>query len=1529
MASKPKVQQQKVEYVQPEQQAPTPPPEPKEYPDTLRSVSYARLLDLICEGPIEGLVDRNGNRLEAGEEGAELGRGIFIDETPLRQGNGRANFKGIRCGITHGSQDQDPISGFSRASQVIFSGEQITASSPVTIAVTNTEAEKAIVAVRVGSMLTQNKTTGDITGSEVHFTIYASRNGGSYEAIGGNNTIKGKTTSPYVKYIGFDLPQGETPGENTWTIRVVRTTPDASTLNVQNDTYLDFVTILTRNRYRYPNSVLIGTEINAEGFSSIPQRSYHIRGLLIQVPSNYFPETREYNRDSETGDPVLDEGEPVEQPWDGTFYTTWSDNPAWCFYDLATNTRYGLGDYLTEGATDKWSLYTIARYCDEFVDDGRGSTEPRFTCNLVLNSREQAWKVMQDMASIFRGMIYWQQGGITAVQDSPKEAIASFTNANVIGGTFNYSGTAKKARHTSALVRWNDPDDFFRPKYEIVEDLPGIIRYGYRKIEVAAFGCSSRGQAHRLGRWVLITDLYETDTVSFKAGLEAAYLRPGDVFQVLDNDRAGNIQAGRVATISSDRQTIGLDRAIDITTAGAMTVAVTRPAGFLTSDEISNSTQTPLLRTSQAQTITVTNAQLPAGAGATVTKGSRNAQGPTGPLWANVAPGDYLMAQGRKAEIASVIDTGSEAKITLREPWIGATQEGADFVVLAGSLTLDEALDDECQPGAVFILSKTEVEPQQFRTINVKESEPNIYEIVALQYQPNKYASIDEDIELEAPPISDVPEDLGDVLPPKNIEAEATTVVTQEGVKRIVAIHWEASEDLSVSRYLVEFRKDDGNWIKIEETTATHSQFAYETAGTFDIRVSSISIFGVHSETIEITLEIENVNPINLVSVEGLELVADGGQANATEFQTPDAKFQWRLINPNSTQEPGQEDAGASEGFVDPYFDHFLVTVHNPETGAELYREVMIAPAFAFTFQKNTETTGGPHASFRIEVRAVDAFNNSSPAATLTVSNPAPPMPTGVYAATAWRVIFLHWTNPTIVDFDGVEILRGTTNDPDDALVIARVWTDAFTLTGEEESATSYFWVRAVDTFGNRSQVAPSGGAVATTGTIPGTDVRDFTLSITKLFSNTIALDGDIWGDNDPVAGSISWNEHSVVFRGVKYTIEAGDTALQYVWWKGPVTDGTGETVTPGETTYRTSDTHPADLDPPMAANDFIIATNADNQGVHDLAWRAMANALIGSAFIKTAAIRDAHISELSADKIKAGTISGEVVQIGGVAGSIQSTNFVDGVSGWRITGTGAAQFNDLITRDSLNPNIRYANPDFPTRGLVLRPTRTLVIPETVDCNYNGSPDSAFDNTFKVWNGASFTTNTREIDVIYHLTGDGSGPQRPHRKSLLFFGTDTTDFVDPDGGSALWNIDAENRRLAFDGWNTFEILGHLTADTHYTVWFQINDVIHNGSASSRTGTMGNLGVTGIPWYHALTAENSGGAYEQLPIHGRIKIYVPAGKYILFGIAPIDHLAERPADGNDQLRTGWIQIAAENATWTDDTEATTIVGPFDP
>lgn len=493
----------------------------KEDRDSLHSTSYARIVDLLSEGEIVGPVDGL--------------KSVYFDETPVLSSDGTASFSGYDIQFRSGTQDQDPVSGFPASESTTSVGVEFKASTPWTHTFTNTELDAVRITLAVSGLQKVNQKNGNINGYRVDYTIELSSNGGTYSTVV-SSAFDGKTTSAYARSHRIDLPSGGAP----WTIRVRRSTADSSTNYISDTTLVQAYTEIIDAKLRYPMSAIAAIKIDASQFSSIPTRAYHLKGRIIRVPSNYDADKRTY-----TG------------TWDGTFKTAYSNNPAWVFYDVLTNDRYGLGDVLDAGYIDKWSLYEIGQYCDESVPTGVGSTtEPRFTCNCYLQSAADATAVLSDLATVFRGIVYWGNGSAIPVADMPRDPSYTYTAANVIDGKFQYQGSARSTRYTVCYVSYNDPDDMYNTKVEAVEDADGIARYGIVATSITAFACSSRSQAHRLGLWTLLTSQRETRSVTFSVGLDGAIATPGQIIRIADPAIAGKRIGGRLHAVNSTTQVV-------------------------------------------------------------------------------------------------------------------------------------------------------------------------------------------------------------------------------------------------------------------------------------------------------------------------------------------------------------------------------------------------------------------------------------------------------------------------------------------------------------------------------------------------------------------------------------------------------------------------------------------------------------------------------------------------------------------------------------------------------------------------------------------------------------------------------------------------------------------------------------------------------------------------------------------------------------------------------------------------------------
>jgi predicted phage tail protein len=821
----------------------------QESPDSLRSIAYASVLDLVSEGEIEGL-----------SEGL---KSVYFNETPLQNPNGSYNFTGATVVSTTGTQGQSYIQGFPNVENEIGVSTQVEFATPIVRQISNSEIDAVRVTISIPVLTQQNVSNGDINGASVQYAIDVQSNGGGYvpqilgavwssntvnivsttsaranqplyqiqmavtdtsnsavyvaqyklqssatwltagittkvdqtvdsywddygyqentttvktftmpfqaaglwemrivitsgspyiSAVNGNYgtpfaTITGKTTSKYQKSHRIELT-----GDAPWDIRVRRITADSTSSALQNKTFWDSYTEIIDGKFRYPNSAIVGVRIDASQFDSIPRRSYDLRLLKVKIPSNYNPQTRAYSG-----------------VWDGTFKVAWTDNPAWCFYDLITNSRYGLGGFIPEAQVDKWTLYAIGRYCDELVPNGFGGTEPRYTCNIYFQSREEAYTVINNMASIFRGMPYWASGAITLGYDAPSDPVYQFSNSNVVDGNFSYQGSAIKARHTVALVTWNDPEDFYRQKVEYVEDADGIARYGIVQTEVIAVGCTSRGQANRAGRWILFTEQSETELVTFKTGIEGNQIRPSNVIQIADEARAGTRTGGRVSSATTSVVTVD-QNVSGIANIGTGTLSVILPSGTLESRSISS--------------------------------------------------------------------------------------------VTTSAITVSSPFTETPAPNAIWMVQTSTLSLQTFRVTSIVEEADGL-SITALAHNPNKYAEVEQGLILAPRVISSL-----SLVPaaPNNLAASESLYEENADVNVLVTLSWSPVD--RATGYQVAYKVGDRNFINLPVTSATSIDIRNAVEGTYTFKVFAINSIGKRSLPTELTTQIygKTLPPANVTN---------------------------------------------------------------------------------------------------------------------------------------------------------------------------------------------------------------------------------------------------------------------------------------------------------------------------------------------------------------------------------------------------------------------------------------------------------------------------------------------------------------------------------------------------------------------------------------------------------------------------------------------------------------------------------------
>ncbi|EQA6230838.1 MULTISPECIES: phage tail protein [Enterobacter] len=498
---------------------------PTEQPDDLQSVAKAKILVALGEGEFAGQL---------------TAKDIYLDGTPLENADGSQNFSGVAWEFRPGTQAQKYIQGIPGTENEISVGTEVSSTTAWTHTFTNTQLSAVRLRLKWPSLFKQED-DGDLVGYSINYAIDLQTDGGTWQTVL-NTSVTGKTTSGYERSHRIDLPQAG----STWTIRLRKITSDANSAKIGDTMTLQSFTEVIDAKLRYPNTALLYIEFDSSQFNgSIPQISCEPRGRVIRVPDTYDPETRTYSG-----------------TWTGAFKWAWTDNPAWIFYDLVVSDRFGLGHRLTAANIDKWTLYQVAQYCDQMVPDGKGGngTEPRYTCNVYIQDRNDAYTVLRDFAAIFHGMTYWGGDQIVALADMPRDVDYSYTRANVVGGRFTYSSSTTKSRYTTALVSWSDPGNAYADAMEPVFEQALVARYGFNQLEMTAIGCTRQSEANRKGRRGILTNNKDR-VVSFDVGLDGNIPQPGYIIAVADELLSGKVMGGRISAVNG--RVIKLDRVAD------------------------------------------------------------------------------------------------------------------------------------------------------------------------------------------------------------------------------------------------------------------------------------------------------------------------------------------------------------------------------------------------------------------------------------------------------------------------------------------------------------------------------------------------------------------------------------------------------------------------------------------------------------------------------------------------------------------------------------------------------------------------------------------------------------------------------------------------------------------------------------------------------------------------------------------------------------------------------------------------------
>lgn len=536
---------------------------PTEADDSLQSVQFATVLDLISEGEIQGLDDGN--------------KSIFLEDTPVQNADGSNNFSDFTIVTRTGTQTQTHIPGdFGSTQSEQAVNSEVTNGAPVTRSITDTDVDRVRVTLTIPSLRIVED-DGDITGHTVSIKIQVQYNGGGFNDVI-SDTITGKSSARYQRDYMITL-SGAFPVD----IRMVRVSADETSTRRASSTFFQAYTEIIDEKFRYPNSALVGLRFDSRQFGSIPSRKYLIRGIKVKIPSNATVDTTTHpGRITYSG------------VWDGTFQAaTWCNDPSWCLYDLLISSRYGAN--VPEDTLDRYDFFAVSQYCNQLVDDGKGGQEPRFSLNILINSRDEVYNVIQQLTAIFRGIAYYSAGSLVLLQDKPTDAQYLLGPSNVVNGTFSYSGSSQKSRHTVAVVAWQSYDTRGDIEYEYVEDHAAVAKYGIIKKDIKAIGCYSQGQAHRLGKWTLLAEQNLTETCEFAVAIESGIiLRPGMVVDIADPLRAGTRRSGRVSSATTTVITVDSDTNLSVVISSGSTISVAMPTGLVETQTIDSITGTAI-----------------------------------------------------------------------------------------------------------------------------------------------------------------------------------------------------------------------------------------------------------------------------------------------------------------------------------------------------------------------------------------------------------------------------------------------------------------------------------------------------------------------------------------------------------------------------------------------------------------------------------------------------------------------------------------------------------------------------------------------------------------------------------------------------------------------------------------------------------------------------------------------------------------------------------------------------------------------
>ncbi len=860
-----------------------------EAPNTLQSDTIVRVLEVISEGEIDGIVGGL--------------KGVYFDNTPIQTADGTNNYENISIELRNGLPDQEYMAGFPAAESIHDFGAEFTTSTSFTYTVSDAEIDAVKVTIVLPNGLSeQNTSNGNLNGSTVTFAIDTASQGGVYSMFN-SYTIEGKTTSSFGRTYRVERP-GTT---GLWSVRVRRITDDATKSNIRNQTSVGGITEIQDVKLPYNDIAYAGVAVSAKAVGGrIPNRAYLTRGIKCRVPSNYNPETGEY-----TG------------IWAGDFKLAWTNNPAWILFDLLTNSRYGMGDYVNENEIDLYSFYDASVYNDQFVYDGKGGVERRFTFNTQIMNQEDAVKVIQQIAGTFNAILLREGPLYRLQQDRPASPVRILTNSNVLNGSFNIVETPIQSRRTAVNAKYIDKNNFYKTQITTVtasEDK--IERYGYIETDIECFGVTSESQAIRNAKWFIETELNQTKIARFQMSFNGFNLRLGDIVSIWDEDFTGTVASGRllsVTPIDSSHATIVFDRPVAI------------------------------------------------------------------PAYANI---NYSVGD----EILTAICDG------------GVTTSTTVITFTSGGTPPKE--------GSVFFVNNA-VKPMQFRITKINQSETNVLDIEALQHDPSKYDRIEQGVTIEAPIYSGI--STAKIQPVTNITFSVIGYVSDEGVRRDLAVAWQPPVNADILYYTFQYRRNGGNW---ESARAEGPSYEIQNIneGIFDVRVITQSLNGTSSipATATYTFTLSGGTGSALSAVTGLTVANIGG----TTWSEKDLSVQW--TNPSSNEDKGIQLKDFRVDVKDSS-DNIIRTEYVDRVAASQIQK------YTYSYEKN-QLDGGLRRTLKVTVYCRDTDNRLSVGTTTTFTNPVPAAPT-VEVKAGVKSLMIETSRPVVNDYAGTIIWGSTSAD--------------------------------------------------------------------------------------------------------------------------------------------------------------------------------------------------------------------------------------------------------------------------------------------------------------------------------------------------------------------------------------------------------------------------------------------------------------------------------------------------------------------